>query len=226
MSNLRDYTTRECNFNLNKPGCLEFCSDPNNKCNEDSIIQHCVAKLGKARDDYPDMDDVDNLNVNAPECKCLLMGPATRLEKKLELVNHGNRACWSPYCRDGTSAKLDQLSKPSWWIDLRKCAAINFCIVDMGDTNLKQYGNSVVQINNCNDEQLEQSAGEADFQSTGENVIDAPDSQSGVEITDKWKLVIAGGIVLVLLLISKSSSKARKLEKNLIGLKKSIGSNR
>tara|TARA_B110000027_G_scaffold130403_1_gene153172 strand:+ start:1264 stop:1776 length:513 start_codon:yes stop_codon:yes gene_type:complete len=169
------------------------------------------------------MDDVDNLNLHVPECKCLLMGPSTRLERKLELVNHGNRACWSPYCRDGTSPKLDQISKASWWIDMQRCAAINFCIVDMGDTNINQYGNSVVQINNCNDEQLEKSATQEDFKSTGESAIDVPDSKSGIEITNDMKLGIAGGILLILLLISSSSSKAKRLEKNLVSIKKSIG---
>jgi hypothetical protein len=168
------------------------------------------------------MDDVENLKLHVPECQCLLMGPATRLERKLEAVNHGNRACWSPYCRDGTSPKLDQLSKPSWWIDMQRCAAINFCTVNMGDTNINQYGNSLIQINNCNDEQLEKSAAEEDFQSTGDSAVDVPDSNA-LEITDDMKLVIAGGIVLVLLLVAASSSKAKKLEKNLINIKKSMG---
>lgn len=215
-------TTTECNFNLTRAGCLEFCSDPANRCSDDSNVQYCVAKFGKAREDYPDMDDVENLKLHVPECQCLLMGPATRLERKLEAANHGNRACWSPYCRDGTSPKLDQLSKPSWWIDMQRCAAINFCTVDMGDTNINQYGNSIVQINNCNDEQLEKSAGEEDFQSTGDSAVDVPDSNA-LEITDDMKLAIAGGIVLVLLLVSASSSKGKKLEKNLISIKKSMG---
>jgi len=149
------------------------------------------------------------------------MGPSTRLEKKLELVNHGNRACWSPYCRDGSSAKLDQLSKPSWWIDMQNCAAINFCIVDMNDTNINQYGNSILHINNCNDEQKEKNAGEEDLQSTGAE-IDMHNSNSGVEITDGMKFAIAGGILLLLLLIALNFSSVKKLEKTLKEIKQEI----
>lgn len=206
-------TTTECNFNLNRPGCLEFCSNPDNRCSDDSNVQYCVAKFARAKRDYPDMDDVENLELNVPECKCLMMGPSTRLERKLEQVNHGNRACWSPYCRDGTSPKLDQLSKPSWWIDMQKCAAVNFCILNINDTTINQYGNSVIKINNCDEEQLKES--EEDLQSTGE--------KSGVEITNSMKFAIACGIMLVFLFISKSSSKVKKVEKDLSSLKKSIG---
>ncbi len=214
-------TAAECDFNLLKPGCLEFCSNPDNRCSDDSNVQYCVGKYGQNKVDYPDLSDDENVPA---ECKCLLMGPSTRLERKLELANHGNRACWSPYCRIGTSPKLDQLSKPSWWIDMQRCAAINFCIVDMDDTNLNQYGNSILQINNCNDEQKQKSAGQEDFQSTEESVVDVPSTNSkSSELSDDMKLIIGVGIFLVILLVSSISSKAKKLEKNLTNLKKSIG---
>jgi hypothetical protein len=215
-------TATECNFNLPRPGCLSFCSDPANKCDDNSNVLYCVARFLKAREDYPGLDDVENLKVNLPECKCLLMGPSTPLEIKLESVNHGNRACWSPYCRDGTSPKLDQLSRPSWWTDLGKCAAINFCILNIKDTTITQYGDSVFQIDNCDDDQLKENAGEEDLESTGDPVVDVP-SDSGIEFTDDIMLAVAAGIMIVLLLMASSSSRTKKLEENLNSMKKKMG---
>ena len=215
-------STTECNFNLNRPGCVHFCSDPANKCSDDSIDQYCVGKFLKARKDYPHMDDVENLKLNVAECKCLLMGPSTLLEKKMDQVNYGNNACWSPYCRDGTSPQLDQLSKPSWWTNMERCAVINMCVVNINDSNINQYGNSVFKIENCDDEQLEKFAAEEDHTtSTGEDVVKVPDLNA-VEITEEMKLMIAGVLVLVLLLILSSVSKTEKLENNLIRIKNKI----
>jgi hypothetical protein len=215
----------ECDFNLAKPGCLEFCSNPENKCNDDSKVQYCVGKFHQNKIDYPRSTEEENV---PSECECLLMGPRTRLEKKLDLVNHGNRACWSPYCRDGTSPKLNKLSKSSWWLNMERCAAINFCNIDMGDTIINQYDDSVLQIQNCSEEEFQNNAHADDLQnleqessvSVPDNVIDSQKIDDDDDDDDDDVYLWIGGLVLfilfVLALFFYKMKKRRNLKKSTI----------
>lgn len=142
----------ECDKNLFKEGCLEFCMDPSNECDDNGNLAYCKSRLNQIRGNNSSLEDAENIHQNANECKCLLTGPSTRLERRLDEANHQNYACWSPHCRDGTVPKKGQLSKPSWWKDLGHCAAINFCTINI-EGNIQQYGNSIMPIHNCSDEQ-------------------------------------------------------------------------
>lgn len=214
-------SAEECNFNLLKHGCIEFCSNPSNNCSDDSNVYYCVGKYQQNKLDYPHVPDHENVPA---ECKCLLMGPVTPLEKKLDLVNHGNRACWSPHCRNGTSPKLDQLSKPSWWQDMQRCAAINFCTVNIENSNIHMYNDSLFVMDNCSEEEKIKSSGDDDLIPTGESAVDVSkyvdDSQNSEESTKNMKLLIGIIIIIFIFILIFISSRNKRLINNVKNISK------
>lgn len=198
-----------CSQNLDNPKCKQFCMDPENNCNDDDVENYCKRRQ-------------EEIGMIPYECQCILWPPMNDLERRIDQgnggvyngktqVKKGNYACWSPKCKSGTAPERGQLHFSRWWQYIDACTPITICNVDLGDTILNMYDQSIFKIeNDCSGDAV--SAQLVNSGNSGQPETEAPEGNKEVffgGLDDKQRkiLIIVGFVLLLLIVMIKIKKK-------------------